>query len=64
MVTVVDPTFAVVPGARLVLTDLRRGTVAQAETNEVGYASLDFLTPSEYSLTPPRPVLRNTESTD
>jgi hypothetical protein len=49
--TVVDPTFAVVPGARLVLTDLRRGTVAQAETNEVGYAILDFLAPSEYSLT-------------
>lgn len=50
-VAVVDPSFATVPEASLVLTDLRRGSVNRAQTDDSGYATFDFLEPSEYSLT-------------
>jgi len=49
-VTVFDQSAALVPGAALVLTDLRRGIVTQAETNANGFVVFDFLQPGEYSL--------------
>lgn len=49
-VTVVDPSDAVVPAAKLTLLDTRRGTAWQAETSINGYAVLNSLPPSEYSL--------------
>jgi Carboxypeptidase regulatory-like domain/TonB dependent receptor len=49
-VTVVDPSGATVPGASAVLTDLQRGSVNRAQTDESGYAIFDFLQPSNYSL--------------
>ena len=49
-VTVLDPSAAVIPGARLVLTDLRRGVVTQVDTNDSGFAVFDFLQPGEFSL--------------
>jgi hypothetical protein len=49
-VTVVDPTFLGVQNATLILTDLQRGTVNRAETNESGYFLFDFLQPGNYSL--------------
>jgi hypothetical protein len=49
-VTVVDPTFLGVQDATLILTDLQRGTVNRAETNESGYYLFDFLQPGDYSL--------------
>jgi outer membrane receptor protein involved in Fe transport len=49
-VTVFDQSAALVPGAALVLTDLRRGIVTQAETNGNGFVVFDFLQPGEYSL--------------
>ncbi len=49
-VTVFDQSAALVPGATLVLNDLRRGIVTQAETNANGFAVFDFLQPGDYSL--------------
>ena len=64
-VAVVDPSFATVPEAGVALTDLRRASVTRAQTDESGYATFNFLEPSEYSLTatrragPPRAMLRH-----
>ena len=49
-VTVVDPSVAVVPGAKVKLTDLLKGTVTQGETNENGFVAFNLLPPGEYSL--------------
>lgn len=49
-VTVVDPSAAVVPGAKVTLTDSLRGTVLQAETNDNGFVTFDLVQPGEYSL--------------
>lgn len=49
-VTVVDPSAAVVPGAKVTLTDLGRGAIKQAETRETGFVVFDSLQPGEYSL--------------
>jgi hypothetical protein len=49
-VTVVDPSSAVVPGAKVTITDLGRGTVRQAETKDAGFVIFDFLQPGTYSL--------------
>ena len=49
-VTVMDPNAFVVPGAKVTLTDLRRGVVKQVETKETGFALFDFLQPGDYSL--------------
>ena len=54
-VTVFDPSAAVVPGAKVTLTDLHRGTVTQAETLEHGFAVFDFLQPGDYSLAAEKP---------
>ena len=49
-VTVVDPSVAVVPGAKVTLTDLQKGTVSKGETNENGFVAFNLLPPGEYSL--------------
>ncbi len=49
-VTAVDPSSAVVPGAKVTLTDLGRGAVRQAETKDTGFVIFDFLQPGTYSL--------------
>lgn len=49
-VTVYDATGAVVPGAKLTVTNLQRGLVNQVETNGSGFAVFDFLAPGDYSL--------------
>jgi hypothetical protein len=49
-VTVFDPSAAIVPGAKVTLTELQRGTVTQADTGESGFATFDFLPPGDYSL--------------
>ncbi|HXM46122.1 MAG TPA: TonB-dependent receptor [Bryobacteraceae bacterium] len=49
-VTVFDPSAAVVPGAKITLTDLHRGTSIQMNTGENGFAVFDFLPPGNYSL--------------
>ena len=49
-VTVFDPSAAIVPGAKITLTDLHRGAVNQAETGVTGFAVFDFLQPGDYSL--------------
>ena len=49
-VTVFDPSAAVVPTAKVTLTDLHRGTVTQADTGDSGFAIFDFLQPGDYSL--------------
>ena len=54
-VTVFDPSAAVVPGAKVTLTDLHRGTVTQLETGGNGFAVFDFLQPGDYSLTAEKP---------
>ena len=54
-VTVFDPSAAVVPGAKVTLTDLHRGTVIQADTGDSGFAVFEFLQPGDYSLTAEKP---------
>jgi len=54
-VTVFDPSAAVVPGAKVTLTDLQRGAVSLAETGEHGFAVFDFLQPGDYSLAAEKP---------
>jgi hypothetical protein len=54
-VTVVDPSAAMVPGAKLTLTDLRRGVVSRGETKEHGFFVFDFLQPGEYALETEKP---------
>jgi hypothetical protein len=49
-VAVVDPSSAVVPGAKAILTDLRRGALNQVETKGNGLAVFDPLQPGDYSL--------------
>jgi len=49
-VTVVDPSSAVVPGAKVTLTDLGRGATKVAETKDTGFVVFDFLQPGTYSL--------------
>jgi hypothetical protein len=49
-VTVVDPSAAVVPGAKTSLSALQRGVVTEAETNETGFVVFDLLQPGDYSL--------------
>jgi carboxypeptidase family protein len=54
-VTVFDPSAAIVPGAKVTLTDLRHGTVTQVETGDSGFAVFDFLSPGDYSLVTEKP---------
>lgn len=54
-VTVFDPSAAVVPGAKVTLTDLHRGTVIPAETGESGFAVFEFVLPGDYSLVAEKP---------
>jgi hypothetical protein len=54
-VTVFDPSAAIVPGAKVTLTDLHRGLVTQAETGEKGFAVFDFLQAGDYSLVAEKP---------
>jgi len=49
-VTVIDPSVAVVAGAKVTITDLQKGTVSQGETNENGFVAFNLLPPGEYSL--------------
>jgi outer membrane receptor protein involved in Fe transport len=49
-VTVVDPSAAIVLGAKVTLTDLRKGTVSTGETNENGFVAFNLLPPGEYWL--------------
>ena len=49
-VTVVDPSSAVVPGAKLTMTNANRGTVTQAQTRDDGHITIDSLPPGDYSL--------------
>lgn len=49
-VTVVDPSSAVVPGAKVTITDLGRGAIRQVETKDAGFVIFDFLQPGTYSL--------------
>ncbi len=49
-VTITDPSSAVVPGARVVIVDSRRGTVRQGTTSAVGIAHFDALSPSDYAV--------------
>jgi hypothetical protein len=50
-VTVFDPSAAIVPGAKVTLTDLGTGTATQLDTRDRGFAVFDFLPPGDYSLT-------------
>jgi hypothetical protein len=54
-VTVFDPSAAIVPGAKVTLTDLHRGTVAQSETGDHGFAVFDLVQPGDYSLSVEKP---------
>jgi hypothetical protein len=54
-VTVFDQSAAIVPGAKVTLTDLHRGTVTQADTGETGFTVFDFLQPGDYSLVAEKP---------
>ncbi len=49
-VTVVDPSAAVVPGAKITLTELQRGIVTKGETNETGFLIFNLLQPGDYTL--------------
>jgi hypothetical protein len=49
-VTVVDPSAAVVPGAKIMLTESGRGIVTRGETNENGFIIFNLLQPGEYTL--------------
>jgi len=49
-VTVLDPSQASVPGAKVTLKGLSRGGQIQGETNENGFVVFDTLQPGEYSL--------------
>src|SRR5215467_878775 len=44
-VTVVDPSAAVVPGAKITLTEQQRGIVTKGETNESGFLIFNLLQP-------------------
>ena len=44
-VTVVDPSAAVVPGAKITLTESQRGIVTKGETNETGFVIFNLLQP-------------------
>jgi hypothetical protein len=48
--TVTDVTGAVVPGAKVTLTNLRTGVVVQTQSNEAGDYVFNLLTPSQYSV--------------
>jgi hypothetical protein len=49
-VTVVDPSAAVVPGAKITLTESQRGIVTKGETNETGFVIFNLLQPGDYLL--------------
>jgi hypothetical protein len=48
--TVTDQSAAAVPGANVTLTDLLRGTVVHAETNDNGFATFNLVQAGDYSL--------------
>ena len=48
---VTDPTGAVVPGAKVTLTDVNKGYVLNATTDAVGHYVITSLSPSTYKLT-------------
>ncbi len=48
--TVTDSTGAVVPGARITITNTRTGVVAETETNAEGHYTRPYLHPGEYEL--------------
>ena len=54
-ITVADPSDAVVPGAKVTLSDLNRGAVFEKETNETGAVLFDFLQPGDFSLDVEKP---------
>jgi hypothetical protein len=54
-VTAVDPSGAMVPAAKLVLIDLQRGVIRQAEANAGGFAVFDMLATGDYSLEVDKP---------
>ena len=54
-VTVFDPSAAIVPGAKVRLTDLGTGAATQLDTGDRGFAVFDFLRPGDYSLTAEKP---------
>ena len=47
-VTAMDPSGAVVTGAKVTITDLGRGATKQAETKDAGFVIFDFLQPGAY----------------
>ena len=49
-VTVVDPSVAMIPGAKVTLTNSDKGTVIKGETNESGFVAFNLLPPGDYSL--------------
>ena len=51
IVTVVDPTAALIPGASIILVDQSRGTVHKGETNASGFYSFDTIPAGVYALT-------------
>jgi hypothetical protein len=50
VVTVADPSAAIIPGASVALFDLHRGTIHKGETGSSGFYTFDSLPPGEYSL--------------
>lgn len=50
VVTVTDPTDAVVPGASVTLVNIHRGTIGHDETKTAGYVAFNSLAPGDYSL--------------
>jgi hypothetical protein len=54
-VTVFDPSAAIVPAAKVTLTDLHRGAVTQMQTRGSGFAVFEFLPPGDYSLVVEKP---------
>jgi hypothetical protein len=49
--TVIDNTGAVVPGAKVTVTDVNKGTAVSAESNGTGDYRVDHLIPDTYSVT-------------
>jgi hypothetical protein len=49
-ISVVDPSAAMVPGAKVTVVDAHRGTVREAVTREDGQVEFDSLNPSDYAV--------------